>query len=136
MRASELTSNPISISQSVDDGSLEGYVVNSDMPQLENYLTGQGASLELVEKIRNQYKRIAIFRNMYVEEEARGQGIGNDLISNAIDSAANNDAMAAILVSDTGESNAMDLTKWYEGFGFEIIGNAGEDPVMLLDLIS
>ena len=77
---------------------------------------------------------MALIRNMYVDDDYRGQGIGNDLVSNAIDDAANNGADAIILVSDTDEDNPFDLTKWYEGFGFEIVGTAGNNPVMILDL--
>ena len=71
---------------------------------------------------------------MSVDEDNRGQGLGNYLVSNAIENAAYNGAEAIVLVSDTGEDNQFDLTKWYEGFGFEIHGSASGDPVMVLEL--
>jgi len=46
---------------------------------------------------------------MYVDDDYRGQGIGNDLVSNAIDDAANNGADAILLVSDTDEDNPFDF---------------------------
>lgn len=134
MLVREITSRPASLNQSVDGGSLEGYVVDSDQPQLTNYLQSQGATPDVIESIKRQYKRIGIIRNMYVDEDSRGQGIGNDLVSNAIDTASEHGAQAMVLVSDTAESNVMDLTRWYEGFGFSPIGMAGGDPVMVMEL--
>jgi len=132
--AEDKSNRPISISKSVDGGSLEGYVIDSSAPQLTNYLHSQGASDDVIDQIKSQFTRIAILRNMSVDEDNRGQGIGNDLVSNAIENAAHNGAEAIVLVSDTGEDNQFDLTKWYEGFGFEIYGSASGDLVMILEL--
>jgi len=134
MRSFEFITEQKSISQHTDGGSLEGYVISTDKPNINNYLQSQGATPELIKNITNRYKTLALIRNMYVDDEYRGQGIGNDLVSNAIDDAASNGADAVILVSDTDENNPFDLTKWYEGFGFEIVGTAGTNPVMILDL--
>jgi len=134
MKSFEFITEQKSISQHTDGGSLEGYVMSTDKPNINNYLQSQGARPELINNITNRYKTLALIRNMYVDDEYRGQGIGNDLVSNAIDDAASNGADAIILVSDTDEDNPFDLTKWYEGFGFEIVGTAGTNPVMILDL--
>ena len=134
MKIAEIVSRPVSLSQSVEGGSLEGYVVDTDQPQLANYLESQGATPDVISSIKRQYKRVGIIRNMYVDEDNRGQGIGNELVSNAIDTASEHGAGAVVLVSDTAESNVMDLTKWYEGFGFSPIGMAGGDPVMVMEL--
>jgi GNAT superfamily N-acetyltransferase len=61
-------------------------VVDSNRPQLINYLESQGATSDIVDAIQNRYSRVGIIRNMYVDEDARGQGIGNQLVSDAIDS--------------------------------------------------
>jgi len=134
MKSFEFITEQKSISQHTEGGSLEGYVMSTDKPNINNYLQSQGATPELINNITNRYKTLALIRNMYVDDDYRGQGIGNDLVSNAIDDAASNGADAIILVSDTDEDNPFDLTKWYEGFGFEIVGTAGTNPVMTLDL--
>jgi ribosomal protein S18 acetylase RimI-like enzyme len=134
MKIAEITSRPASLHHSVDGGSLEGYVVDTDQPQLTNYLESQGATPDVISAIKSKYKRVAIIRNMYVDEDSRGQGIGNDLVGGAIDSASEQGAQAIVLVSDSAESNAMDLTAWYTGFGFEQVGTAGGDPVMVMEL--
>jgi len=134
MRISELLLEQAYINQSNEGGNLEGYVVDSDKPQLTNYLSSQGADNNLINQLKQKYKTIAIIRNMYVDEDQRGQGYGNQLVSDAIDDAAGNHANAIICVADIGEDNAIDLVKWYENFGFEVVGKAGSDPVMVLEL--
>jgi ribosomal protein S18 acetylase RimI-like enzyme len=134
MRLFEFITEQKSITQHTEGGSLEGYVMSTDKPNINNYLQSQGATPELINNITKRYKTLALIRNMYVDDDYRGQGIGNELVSNAIDAAANNGADAIILVSDTDEDNPFDLTKWYEGFGFEVVGTAGNNPVMILDL--
>ena len=134
MKSFEFITEQKSISQHTEGGSLEGYVVSTDKPNISNYLQSQGATPGLINSIMQRYKTLGLIRNMYVDDDYRGQGIGNDLVSNAIDDAAGDGADAIILVSDTDEDNSFDLTKWYEGFGFEIIGVAGNNPIMILDL--
>lgn len=134
MKSFEFITEQKSISQHTEGGSLEGYVMSTDKPNISNYLQSQGATPELINNITRRYTTLALIRNMYVDDDYRGQGIGNDLVSNAIDDAVNNGADAIILVSDTDEDNPFDLTKWYEGFGFEVVGTAGNNPVMILDL--
>ena len=134
MKSFEFITEQKSISQHTEGGSLEGYVVSTDKPNISNYLQSQGATPGLINSIMQRYKTLGLIRNMYVDDDYRGQGIGNDLVSNAIDDAAGDGADAIILVSDTDEDNSFNLTKWYEGFGFEIIGVAGNNPIMILDL--
>jgi len=132
MRANEFITEVKSISKSVDGGSLTGYVTNNNEPQLRNYLTSQGANSNLIDSLYTKYESIAIIRNMYVDEEYRGQGIGTDLISDALNDAALEGAEVAILVADIHEDNNFDLAKWYEdNFEFEKIGYASGDPIML-----
>jgi GNAT superfamily N-acetyltransferase/predicted nucleotidyltransferase len=123
------------INQQDGSGALEGYVVDTDQPQLMNYLTGQGASEKLVMKLAEKFNRIAIIRNMWVDEDARGQGTGSSMLESAIDEAFANGAEAIMLVADLSEDNSAlgkSLDQWYEGWGFKKIGLAGSDPVMIL----
>jgi ribosomal protein S18 acetylase RimI-like enzyme len=136
MRAKEfLIESRANISQHADGGDLEGYVVNTTDPAIRNYLESQGASENLIDKITQTYERVGLLRNLFVDTEARNRGIGSRLVSDAIDSASYNEAQAILLVSDASEDNEFDLTQWYENFGFEVVGQAGTDPVMILNLI-
>ena len=134
MKISELLLEQVYIHQSNKGGNLEGYVVDSDKPQLTNYLSSQGADNNLINQLKQKYKTIVIIRNMYVDEDQRGQGYGNQLVNDAIDDAAGNLADAIICVADMSEDNNINLVQWYKNFGFEVIGKAGSDPVMVLEL--
>ena len=127
-----LIESMIHIGQSSDNGSLEGYVVDTSQEQIENYLSSQGVQQRRIDDLRNEFSRIGIIKNMWVDEDARGQGIGNDLMSMAIDDAYDNGAEAIILIADMGEQNEIDLVKWYESFDFQIIDKAGTDYLMIL----
>jgi ribosomal protein S18 acetylase RimI-like enzyme len=134
MRFTEISNKSmVSINRQVEGGALEGYVVDTSASQLPNYLESQHADKNLADALSKKFSRIGIIRNLYVDEDSRGQGIGNDLLGNAIDEAFSNGAQAILLVSDTAEENTFDLTSWYKGFGFEVIGSAGGDSIMLLD---
>lgn len=136
MKISEITdSGYTSIDQEDDNGSLEGYVVDTAQPQLRNYLTAQGADSDLINSIANKFSRIAVIRNIWVDEDHRNSGIGSFLLESAINAAFADGAEAIVLVADLNEDNAQlgkSLDTWYQGWGFRTIGHAGNDPVMLL----
>jgi ribosomal protein S18 acetylase RimI-like enzyme len=134
MKIKELLSESIQmISQSNSGGSLEGYVVDTDKPQLKNYLESQGASEQLINNIASKFGRISIIKNMYIDDDSRGQGLGSNLLNNAIDDSYDRGAEAILLIADVHESNEFSIVDWYKNYGFEIIGDAGGDPIMLLD---
>ena len=97
MKIAEINTKNASLNLTVDGGSIEGYVVNSNQPQLTNYLESQGATPNIISAIKNQYNRVGIIKNIYVDEDSRGQGIGNKLVSSAIDVASSNSAEAIVL---------------------------------------
>ena len=127
-----LTEGITHIDQHNDDGSLDGYVVDTDQEQVGNYLLSQGVSQSRIDDLRASYNRLGIIKNMWVDEESRGQGIGNDLMSGAIDDAYDSGAQAIILIADMGEQNEFNLVKWYENFGFELLDKANTDYLMIM----
>lgn len=135
MRLLEIASGYTSINQEDDNGSLEGYVVDTAQPQLKNYLTAQGADSDLIDSIANKFSRIAIIRNIWVDDDYRNSGIGSSLLESAINEAFAAGAEAIVLVADLNEDNEQlgkSLDAWYQGWGFKTIGKAGNDPIMLL----
>jgi len=122
-----------SIDQENEGGSLEGYVVDTNQVQLKNYLSSQHADQNIADQLAKKFNRIGIIKNMYINDDSRGQGLGKDLFDNAIDAAYNDGAEAILLVADIQEQNKFNLVDWYKNYGFEIIGSAGGDPIMLLD---
>lgn len=69
--------------------------------------------------------------NVNVEEDARGQGVGNQLMDRFFEEAWN--AEAILLIADSGEEqlSGFELVRWYEGYDFEVIGMSGDGPVMV-----
>lgn len=125
----------VSIDQYTDHGSLEGYVVDTHLPQLQNYLESQGAAQLFIDKLLKKFNRLGLLRNLWVDEEYRNQKIATNLISNAIETAFQNNAEAIILVADTSEDNSQlgkSLEDWYKSWGFNTIGYASNDPIMIL----
>lgn len=134
MRASEFAVESVaSISNSNSGGSLEGYITDTTQPQLENYLSGQGADNNLIKTLKNKYNKVGIIRNMYIDPDQRNQGHGGDLLGGAIDDAFSLGADAIVLVADRCEDNAIDLAQWYTEYGFEAVGNAHGNIIMVIE---
>ena len=124
-------SNEISID--VEGGNIFG-VVHTDFTYLNNWGDKQRIDKSILQNIEMP---VAIMKNAFVPEEQRGQGIGAQLVEQFINEASDAGASSVILLADLGEIQleGFDLVKWYEGYGFEIIGkdNAG-NPVMELKI--
>lgn len=133
-KITESMDSPKMIDIEEDFGSVQGYAVDSNREQLENWMTGFHVYDEvLIKDIRSRFKRIAILKNLNVNEDERNNGYGNDLFEAFKEQAIYDDADAILLIADTGEGNEFDLVKWYERLGFRRLTN-GSDPLMLLVL--
>jgi len=124
---------PIDQYDSRGHGALDGYVVDTSKEQIKNYLDNFRVNLEITNELKSKFKKIAIIKNINVEEKHRGEGIGNKLLSYAIDDAYDNGAEAIILIADKEEENQLDLIRWYENYGFEKLTNTISGPLMILD---
>ena len=113
------------ISIDVDGATIDG-VIHSNIDRLMNWANKEGVSEEV---IQNLELPVAIMKNAFVPEEDRGQGIGSQLVEDFISEAKG--AKSIILIADLGQSQAegFNLVKWYEGYGFEQVGETGDDPV-------
>lgn len=122
-------SRPIDVD--LPSGSLSG-IVHPDSERAVNWAQMQGADAGAVEAISELEGPVAILKNMWVEEDARGQGVGGALMDAFFEEAW--DAESFVLLADKSQEQleGFDLEKWYEGYGFETVGVAGTDPVMVL----
>jgi pyrimidine deaminase RibD-like protein/GNAT superfamily N-acetyltransferase len=130
------TNESISIDQQEEHGGLEAYITDTSTPQLVNYLASENAPADLAEKLQRRYKTIAVFKNIWVEEDHQGSGVGSWILEAGIGDAIDNQAHAVILtaVSDDPKRQSQ-LEKWYKSYDFKEIARSSTGyPVMLLDL--
>ncbi|RYF05831.1 MAG: N-acetyltransferase, partial [Oxalobacteraceae bacterium] len=117
-----------------------GYIVATAAEQLDNWLSVRHrvALPEFAVEMRSRFTTIAFLNNINVDEDARGQGLGNQMMSAFIDRAAEHGAEAIILAADLSEeqSAGFDLVQWYRGWGFEIIPSSSSDPLMIMEMDS
>lgn len=115
-----------------DEGSIEGYRVSA---KDENYKFFLADAIENDQKTQHiisfmekkGYERITVIKNLNVERESRGQGIGKGLLESAVDG-----TQVAILISDKHESQIRSfvLNKFYENADFEKVINTSTGYLM------
>ena len=120
----------IDISQYHNQGSVEGYVVDTKREQLGNFFTSNGISKQVANKYLHKFHTIAILKNMQVSR--RGKGIGRKLLDQFIDQAYHEGADAIFLVADVSEKNDFDLIQWYERNGFEKIAKTSNSDYLMV----
>lgn len=121
-----------SIAEENEFGSIEGYSVSHTD---ENYKIFLDDNLEdkvflknLIDYINLKgFENLSVIKNINVEEEFRGQGIGQDLLSGAIDCAD-----IVLLVSDKYEYQLKGfvLDKFYESSDFKKISETSAGSLM------
>jgi GNAT superfamily N-acetyltransferase len=118
-----------------EGGSLSGYVVDASEPNIGNYLEQHTNLAKMVtHRLRAYGERVALLRNMNVDEDQRGNGIGTQLISEFMEEADSVGATVYMLICDIHEGQApgFDLKAWYESFGFVAAMDTSEGPLMLM----
>lgn len=119
----------------VDGGSLSGYVVDAGEVNLGNYLDDHTPLADqIMEALREQREVVALLRNLEVDEEVRGQGIGTAMVEQFFEEAERLGATSLLLISDEQESQAdgFELSRWYESFGFEPALATEQGPIMVM----
>lgn len=111
------------IYKNVNGGDLEGYSVSATDENYINFLNDNINDKKIfnsiVDFIKNKdFDNIIIIKNINVEEDFRGEGIGKSLLEDSIE-----DAKIVFLISDKYESQLKDfiLDKFYENADFDKI---------------
>jgi ribosomal protein S18 acetylase RimI-like enzyme len=109
---------PHMIEVSEESYSIDGYVTDTGAEQVDNWLNYRHHidDSQLVEMLQTNFTKIAFLNNINVEEDARGQGFGNEMMESFLDEASDYGAEAVLLIADTAEDQAegFDLVHWYE----------------------
>lgn len=123
-------SKNIDIQAEDGNGSLSANVHN-DMNRLMNWAEKERLSSETKQKLSELPLPVAILKNVWVDEESRGQGVGSELMSKFFDEAEEASSFVLIADSEQTQNQGFNLSKWYEGYGFEVVGESGAGPVMV-----
>ncbi len=116
-----------------DYATLSGYSVSSNQENYKNFLINNISNENLANKIiefitKKDFNDVVIIKNLNVEEEYRGQGIGKNLLEEAIA-----EAEIAILISDKYETQKKGfvLDKFYINSDFEPVLNTSSGSLMV-----
>lgn len=120
----------IDISFNSELGGVVAYVVDTEKINLYNWLEDHGYK-ELYSKLKTNYKRVSIIKNIEVNGWSRGHGIGDNFLSEVITASELSGAEAIVLVADMDECNEFDLVRWYEDWDFEVCSKVGGNPLMI-----
>lgn len=122
-------------------GVAEGYIVNTEKEQLLNWMHVRHKGVgdvqrkeEIINIIQNKCQNIAFLNSLSVHEDCRGQGKGNEILEEFIDSAYESNADTVLLFPDIYEKNNFDLIKWFSSYGFEMaIGDEETGCIMIVN---
>ena len=116
-----------------EGGSLSGYVVSYNAQNYKNFLAEEIRDEKRLKAViafieQNQYEQVLIVKNLNVDEEYQGQGIGRTLLENALENCS-----IALLIADSGETQRenFELEKFYEGSDFMTVSNEVSGPLMV-----
>ena len=111
-------------------GAVEGLMCEpSEHHRVANYLEEQGYA-DIWERVAGQHNRIAVLKNVWIEEDSKGLGLGGELVEWFMMEAENRRMEAVYLVADTLTDNSFNLIQWYESRGFVNITDKTECPLM------
>ena len=116
----------IDISTDIDDGGFEAFVVSKGDVNYKNYLEDFGVDEEYLSAFDNlDFQNITVLKNLWVDEDSQGQGVGSELLEKAFDGHFEVNADLIVVVADNSEAD-FSVSDWYSRNGFEevsILGN-------------
>lgn len=126
---------PHRIEAASEDYSMEGSVMDATEENVSQWLDYRHHihDPEIVQMICS-YGRVAFLDDIEVYPHARGEGHGNSLMESFLDEAVEHGARACVLAADTSQDQeeGFDLQRWYEGWGFRVIAQASNGPLMMV----
>lgn len=105
--------------------------VHDDITRIVNWFSFRKFDFKKYEKYLK--KPVGFLNNIYVDSDKKGIGYGNKLYSEFEKKCFSNGAKCIILECDIGtpQNEGFDLKKWYESFGYKVIGIERGYPIMI-----
>lgn len=100
------------------DGYMLAYTINpSKENNLSNFLRDEGISEAFINQIERINDDILVIKNIYVDEEYRGNGYGNEILEELLSHSLSG---KAILIADKDETQqeGFNLITFYNSYGF------------------
>ena len=115
-----------------EGGTIEGYFHLNSAENIYNYFNENSVDISVIDFLKNETNIfvIGLIRNLWIEDEKRGNGFGTDLINQMVDYMTDN-ADLFFLIADNLEDNEFSLENWYEKFGLQTLCNTGQGPLMV-----
>jgi ribosomal protein S18 acetylase RimI-like enzyme len=113
-------------------GSLLGFISHPGHQHLRGYLSGfTNFDKAVVHQLRDH--SVALLQAINVDVEARGQGIGSDLVAQFYLRAQDEGATAIMLICDDErlQKEGFDLHDWYKALGFGGVFETSSGPLMV-----
>ena len=114
-------------------GNLYGWSDNN-RDKLEYYLSKHDYALS--DLSNSTYEQFAVLESIQVDSAYRGNDYGNELMEDFIFRLKQEDVPdLVILVADSITKNEFDLIRWYENWGFFVVANNHDCPLMILNCL-
>lgn len=116
-----------------DHGAVEAYVCGRDDENWLNYLDEMGMRSAMIDAIAAApVARVAVLRDIDVDEDARGKGLGTSLMNDIMAAFEQQGAEVVLIFADMQVTNEFDLVRWYRNWGFESVDRDELSPCMMI----
>ncbi|MFX4299866.1 GNAT family N-acetyltransferase [Pseudosulfitobacter pseudonitzschiae] len=114
-------------------GAIDAYTCSKADMDWSDYFDEMGVRDEMIEAIRHApAERISVIRDLTIEEHARGEGHGTELLTYALGKFELDKSDIILLFADLEENNDFPLADWYEKHGFMRVDNDRSSPCMMI----
>lgn len=114
---------------------MNGFISDATEPNVGEYLKRHtNLSDSILMHLRQRGERVALLKNIKVQQGTRGQGCGSDLLDKFCQAAEMGGATAYMLIYDEDEVQApgFDLVGWYNALGFSTVFTTSQGPLMVI----
>jgi ribosomal protein S18 acetylase RimI-like enzyme len=113
-----------------DEGYIKAYVVNNTEKNIKELFSTESDNL-LEGMINMSINNFLYIEEIYIYSEFRRQGFATRLFSDFVSSIEDEELPIVLIAGSDHTPNTMDIVKFYENFGFDILFDDQERMVMI-----